>query len=203
MVSGVCEVIDPVGTVHESFALGLEDEKSNVFSLSRGSRHARSRIFQTALFTPCDRKLSINLTKQAQDSAPNLPMWSGPLGCSEGLLYSTGRRPHVSRSRCPIVRAARAHPPREHALAAPCAYTLRADTAPPIRALSSVPARPAARPSADDHCGCACHVRVARVRRRSMLTARVGSSLLPAPWWLARRQPKAGGPPLRVSRRGY
>ena len=27
LISGVCEVIDPVGTVHESSVLGLEDEK--------------------------------------------------------------------------------------------------------------------------------------------------------------------------------
>ena len=33
LVSGVCEVIDPVGTVHESRVLGLEDEKRRFFSV--------------------------------------------------------------------------------------------------------------------------------------------------------------------------
>ena len=87
----------------------------------------------------------------------------------------------------------------------PCCNATRTrapDPAQPCGALSWAPARPTARPSADDQCACACHVRVAKVRRRAMLVAHAGSRPFPAPWWLARRQPKAGGPPLRVGRRG-
>ena len=31
LISGVCEVMDPVGAVHESCVLGLEDEKRRFF----------------------------------------------------------------------------------------------------------------------------------------------------------------------------
>jgi hypothetical protein len=33
LISGVCEVMDPVGTVHERRVLGLEDEKRRFFSV--------------------------------------------------------------------------------------------------------------------------------------------------------------------------
>ena len=80
----------------------------------------------------------------------------------------------------------------------PCCNATRTrapDPAQPCGALSWAPARPTARPSADDQCACACHVRVAKVRRTAMLVAHAGSRPFPAPWWLARRQPKLEGRP--------
>ena len=49
LVSGVCEVIDPVGTVHESRVLGLEDEKRRFLCRRRAHGALRTCTSSRAL----------------------------------------------------------------------------------------------------------------------------------------------------------
>ena len=181
--------------------------KRNVFAASRVG-------FSTRFLTRHERKLCINLKRKARDSAHEnafeyTSLMVEPVGSPWGSTRPKRPRPRVHR----------AHPARPNARALACTCSsptaprarlrgrpLRThppDPAPPARAPSSIPARAAARPSADDRSARGLPYEGGEGAASGIAGGAHGFESLPAPWWLARRQPKAGGPPLRVSRRGY
>ena len=169
--------------------------------------------FSTRFLTRHERKLCINLKRKARDSAHEnafeyTSLMVEPVGSPWGSTRPKRPRPRVHR----------AHPARPNARALACTCSsptaprarlrgrpLRThppDPVPPARAPSSIPARAAARPSADDRSARGLPYEGGEGAASGIAGGAHGFESLPAPWLATRRQPKAGGPPSRVGRRG-